>query len=338
MAETEKIRLAHGSGGRLSRELVDKVFLRYFGGSELARLDDAAVLSASSRRLAFTTDAYVVQPLFFPGGDIGRIAVCGTVNDLSVKGAKPKWISAAFVLEEGLPIADLKRICASMRRAAQEAGVEIVTGDTKVVEKGKADGIFIATAGVGEISGSAVIGAAKVQPGDAVLVSGPVGAHGVAVLNARHGLGLKSAIKSDAAPLNALTAAVLKASRNVHAMRDLTRGGLAGALVEIAGSAGVGIELEAEAVPVSEQVRAASALLGLDPLYSANEGRLVCFVPKKDAQSVLKAMHSRPEGRGAAIVGHVPGRARGGAVLLKTGVGGARKLILAEGEQLPRIC
>ncbi|HOX23315.1 MAG TPA: hydrogenase expression/formation protein HypE [Elusimicrobiales bacterium] len=337
-ASNNKIRLGHGSGGRLSRELVDKVFLKYFADKELARLDDAAALKTAFSRLAFTTDSYVVSPLFFPGADIGRLAVCGTVNDLSVKGAIPKWLSAAFILEEGLPFETLERVCASMRAAAIEAGVAIVTGDTKVVEKGKADGLFISTAGVGEIPPGVDLSSAYARKGDAVIVSGALGAHGLAVLNARHGLGLKGAIKSDAAPLNKLAAAVLKACPRAHVMRDLTRGGLAGALVEIAESSGVKIEIEAEAVPVERQVRAAAAILGLDPLYSANEGRLVCFAPAQDSEKIVRAMRADPNGKGSAVIGFVVGACAGGAVLLRTEVGGVRKLALAEGEQLPRIC
>jgi len=338
MAKLETIRLAHGSGGRLSRELVNRVFLKYFPARELARLDDSAVFKTSSSRLALTTDSYVVSPLFFPGGDIGRLAVCGTVNDLSVKGAVPKWLSAAFILEEGLSFEVLQRVCASMRSAAREAGVEIITGDTKVVEKGKADGLFITTAGVGEIPAGIDLSSAYIRKGDAVIVSGSLGAHGVAVLNARHGLGLKSAIKSDAAPLNRLTASVLKVSRCTHAMRDLTRGGLAGALVEISESSGVRIEISGEAVPVDKPVRAASALLGIDPLYAANEGRLVCFAPARDSEKILRAMRQHPCGKGAAVIGLVSGVCPGGSVLLKTAIGGSRRLMLAEGEQLPRIC
>jgi len=338
MAEDRKIRLAHGSGGRLSRELVNRVFLKYFSGRELSRLDDAAAFKTSASQLAMTTDSYVVSPLFFPGGDIGRLAVCGTVNDLSVKGAVPKWLSAAFILEEGLPFELLERVCASMRAAAREAGVEIVTGDTKVVEKGKADGLFITTAGVGEIPEGVNLSSASARKGDAVLVSGPLGAHGVAVLNARHDLGLKSAIKSDAAPLNELVRSVLKASPSVHAMRDLTRGGLAGALVEISESSNIKIEIEGEAVPVDKPVRAACALLGVDPLYAANEGRLVCFAPARDSEKILRAMRRHSCGRGAVVIGVVSGSCAGGSVLLKTGIGGARRLMLAEGEQLPRIC
>ncbi|MDD2772897.1 MAG: hydrogenase expression/formation protein HypE [Elusimicrobiales bacterium] len=332
----DRILLAHGGGGGLSRSLVGEVFAAYFENPILRRMDDAAELPVSGRRLAFTTDSFVVDPLFFPGGDIGKIAVCGTVNDLSVKGAVPRWISAAFILEEGLEISLLRRIAASMRAAADEAGVSIVTGDTKVVEKGKADKIFITTSGIGEIPDGTDVSAANVREGDVLIISGPLGAHGAAVMNARHSLGIKSGIESDCAPLNRVAAAVLQCGQ-VHAMRDLTRGGLAAALNEISAASDCEIELDEALVPVAPDVSAACALLGLDPLYIANEGRLAAFVPAAAAPRALADMRAQRYGESAAIGGLVLSKGKAG-VRLKTRAGGLRVLRMPEGEQLPRIC
>ncbi len=331
----EKILLAHGGGGAISRRLLERVFLKYFDNAILRGLDDAAELPVCKGRLALTTDSYVVSPVEFPGGDIGKLAVCGTVNDLAVKGATPKWLSAAFILEEGLEFSLLERIAASMRAAADEAGVAIVTGDTKVVERGKADKLFITTAGVGEIPNGIYISAANARPGDAIIISGPLGAHGVTVMNARHNLGIKSGIETDSAPLAKLAAAA--ANNGATVMRDLTRGGLAAALNEIAAAAAVTIELDEELAPVDNAVAAACSLLGLDPLDIANEGRLVAFVPQERAQAALAAMRGASYGGGAVIAGRV--LASGKALVeLKTKTGGRRILRLPEGEQLPRIC
>ena len=336
MPGLEKVALAHGSGGRLSRELVETVFLKSFANPALAPLEDSAEVKIPGATLAFTTDSYVVTPVEFPGADIGRVAVCGTVNDLAVKGARPLALSAGFILEEGFPGALLLRIVASMRRAAAEAGVEIVTGDTKVVEKGKADGIFINTAGVGLIPGGRRLTSVSLKPGDAVLVSGCLAEHGVAVMNARDRLGLEGGIKSDAAPLNGLIEAALKVP-GVRAMRDITRGGLATVLNEVSGACGLTAELDEEAVPVSPAARNACALLGLDPLYVANEGKIALFCPPEAAPRVLKAMRAHRYGRGAAVVGRMIKEKRP-QVRLATSIGGSRVLLMLEGEQLPRIC
>ncbi|MDD2806301.1 MAG: hydrogenase expression/formation protein HypE [Elusimicrobiales bacterium] len=336
MAALEKVVLAHGSGGRLSRELVEQVFLKNFSNPALAPLEDAAEVKIPGATLAFTTDSYVVTPVEFPGADIGRVAVCGTVNDLAVKGARPLALSAGFILEEGFPGALLARIVASMRRAADEAGVKIVTGDTKVVEKGKADGVFINTSGVGLIPKGRRLTSARVLAGDAVIVSGNLAEHGVAVMNARDRLGLEGGIKSDAAPLNGLAEAVLKIS-GVRAMRDITRGGLATVLNEVSGACALGLELDEEAVPVAVPVKNACALLGLDPLYVANEGKLALFCSPEAAPKVLKAMRAHRYGRNAAVVGRAV-REKQPRVRLNTAIGGSRILLMLEGEQLPRIC
>lgn len=329
------ILLGHGSGGRLSRELVETVFLNYFSDPALAPLEDAAEVAAGRERLAFTTDSYVVTPVEFPGADIGRVAVCGTVNDLAVKGARPLAISAAFILEEGFPVELLRKVCASMRRAAREAGVPIVTGDTKVVEKGKADGIFINTSGVGLIPPGRRLAPCSVKDGDLIIVSGNLGDHGVAVMNARNRLGLRGGIKSDASPLNGLIEAALGVP-GVRAMRDITRGGLATVINEVAGACGLGAELEEDAIPVAPATRGACALLGLDPLFVANEGKIAIFCAPDSAPALLRALRSHRYGRKAAVAGRM---ARGDRrVRLITGIGGSRILLMLEGEQLPRIC
>ncbi|MFH1620415.1 MAG: hydrogenase expression/formation protein HypE [bacterium] len=330
------VMLSHGSGGRLTHELIKEVFAAKFSNPVLDAMDDAARLARPKGCVAFTTDSYVVTPLEFPGGDIGRISVCGTINDLAMKGANAAGISASFIIEEGLEFSVLERIVASMRRAADEAGVKIVTGDTKVVEKGKADRLFITTSGIGVIPDKVSISGSNAGPGDAVIVSGNLAEHGVAVMNARNNLGLEGGIKSDGAPLNGLVEAMLRVSKNIRVMRDLTRGGLATALNEIASASGCSIEIEEERVPVSAGVGAACDLLGLDPLYVANEGKLVAFVPQKDAGKVLAAMRKQRYGKNAVIAGRVlKGPAK---VSLNTRVGGSRTLLMLEGEQLPRIC
>ncbi|OGR52949.1 MAG: hydrogenase expression/formation protein HypE [Elusimicrobia bacterium GWA2_62_23] len=336
MAEFTKVLLGHGSGGRLSRDLVEQVFLKGFSNAALAPLEDAAELTLGGARLAFTTDSYVVTPVEFPGADIGRVAVCGTVNDLAVKGAVPAALSAGFILEEGFPAALLRRIVASMRQAAKEAGVEIVTGDTKVVEKGKADGIFINTSGVGLIPKGRSLTSAAVKPGDVIIVSGNLAEHGVAVMNARNKLGLEGGIKSDAVPLNGLIAAALR-TPGVRAIRDITRGGLATVLNEVSGACGLSAELEEDAVPVSPAARNACALLGLDPMYVANEGKIVLFVSPAAAPGVLKALRAHKYGRRAAAVGAML-KEKKPQVRLRTGIGGSRIMLMLEGEQLPRIC
>jgi len=333
------ILLAHGSGGRLSHELIEQVFAPAFHNPLLARMDDSAVLPTlpPGARPALTTDAYVVQPLFFPGGDIGRLAVCGTVNDLAMLGAQPLALSAAFVLEEGLPLPDLQRIVASMAKAAAEAGVPIATGDTKVVEHGQADGCFITTAGIGAIPAGVDLSGANARPGDAVLLSGTLGDHGLAIMSQREGLRFEAPLASDVAPLNGLVRQMLEATPRIHTLRDPTRGGLATTLNEIAAQSGVEIVLEESAVPIRPAVQGLAELLGLDPLYVANEGKLIAIVPEPDAGVVLAAMRAHPLGQDAAIIGRVQA-GRSGRVSLHTVLGAHRILDMLSGELLPRIC
>ncbi|MBN1862462.1 MAG: hydrogenase expression/formation protein HypE, partial [Dehalococcoidales bacterium] len=300
----DRILLAHGSGGRLAHELVTKEFVSALANPLLAKLDDAAVFDLDGK-LAFTTDSYVVSPLFFPGGDIGKLAVCGTVNDLAMTGAKPRYLSLSFIIEEGLSRRDLAQIVASVRRAAQEAEVEVVTGDTKVVNRNSADGLFINTAGIGIIAEGVSISGANARPGDQVLLSGPIGDHGIAVLSRREGLSFATRLESDCAPLGKLVAEMLAVSRNIHCLRDPTRGGLATTLNELAGQSKVGISIEEDKIPVREEVLAAGEMLGLDPLYIANEGKLVAIVPPEDADSILEAMRNNKYGGQAAVIGEV---------------------------------
>ncbi len=336
---TEVVLLAHGSGGQLSHDLVGQVFAAAFANPILGRLDDSAVLPAPPEggRLAFTTDGYVVRPLFFPGGDIGRLAVCGTVNDLSMSGAEARFLSASFVVEEGFPIADLGRIAASMAQAACEAGVQIVTGDTKVVERGHADGCFITTAGVGIIPPGLDISGANARPGDAVLLSGTVGDHGLAIMSQREGLRFETPLHSDVAPLNGLVRAMLEVCPDIHCLRDPTRGGLATTLNELAAQSRVEIVVEEAPIPVRPTVQGLCELLGLDPLYVANEGKLIAIVPAPAADGVLAALRAHPLGRDAAIIGRVQA-GRPGRVALRTTLGAQRILDMMVGELLPRIC
>lgn len=332
-----RITLAHGAGGRLSHDLVQELFMPFFANDLLRALDDSAVIPAHAQRIAFTTDAYVVKPLFFPGGDIGRLAVCGTVNDLAMAGARPVGLSASFILEEGLSIEDLERVLASMKEAAKEAEVMVVAGDTKVVEHGAAQGLYIATSGLGTIPEGVIIGSARAAPGDAIIVSGPIGDHEIAVLMARGEFSLQGRIESDCAPLNGLVEAMLKASQAIHALRDPTRGGMATVLWEIANASQVGVVVEEGRIPIREQVKAVCDLLGFDPYYLANEGRLIAFVPEGETKSVFSAMQAHPLGREAAIIGRVVAE-HPGKVLLKTPIGGHRLLDPLSGEQFPRIC
>ncbi len=331
-----KIRMAHGSGGRLMHRLIGEIFAVRFGGAEGGIGDDAAELPTTEPPLAFTVDSFVVKPLFFPGGDIGKLAVCGTVNDLAAKGARPEFLSAAFVLEEGLEVSVLERIADSMARTAQEAGVRIVTGDTKVVERGGADQLYITTSGVGRILPGVHISGGRARPGDRVVVTGPLGDHGIAVLVARGELEVEGDLVSDCAPLGNLVMAVLERGIEVHVLRDPTRGGLATTLVEIAGQSGVRIVLEEEALPVRPHVAQACELLGLDPLYVANEGKMTAVLPEGAVDSFLQVVRSRPEGKDAAVVGRV--EEGGPGVVLHTRVGGMRPVIMLEGDPLPRIC
>ena len=377
--DSDKILLAHGSGGQLSHELVERLFLRYFSNPILSRLEDAAVLEERGKRqkaggkkqeaegkkqeaegksqeagfvhlascllhpepgdrLAFTTDSYVVSPIFFPGGDIGKLAVCGTINDLAMSGATPLYLSAGFILEEGLPLADLERVVASMAATAQAAGVQIVAGDTKVVDRGKADKLFINTAGVGLVPAGVELGGDHVQPGDAIILSGTIGDHGMTIMSQREGLSFASPLKSDCAPLHGLVSSMLEvAPQALHCLRDPTRGGLATTLNEVADKSGVGIEIYEEAIPVRDTVRAACELLGLDPLYVANEGKLVAFVAPEAADALLTAMRAHEHGQDAAIIGRATAE-HGGRVVLRTALGARRLLDMLVGEQLPRIC
>ncbi len=329
--------LAHGGGGKLMHQLLEGVFMPALRNPHLDRRHDGAVLEVKGLRLAFTTDTYVVQPLFFPGGDIGSLAVNGSVNDLVMCGARPQWLSAGFILEEGLPMDTLRRVVQSMRQAADAAGVEFVTGDTKVVDKGKGDGLFINTTGIGLIEHQLLIGPARVQAGDVILVNGDLGRHGMAIMSVREGLEFESAIESDCAPLTGPVAAMLAAGIEIHCLRDLTRGGLASALNEIAGTAGVRIEVDESAIPVRDDVRAACEILGLDPLYVANEGRFVAFVSSRDLPRALSVMESDPLGAGARLIGTVTEAGRA-SVTVKTRMGVKRILDMLSGEQLPRIC
>lgn len=336
---SDRILLAHGSGGLLSHELIRDLFARHFDNPFLRPMNDSALLPAlPAGRLALSTDSYVVQPLFFPGGDIGTLAVSGTVNDLAVVGAEPLYLTAGFILEEGLLVETLERVVLSMAATARTAGVPIVTGDTKVVERGAADGLFINTAGVGVVPEGRVLGPGELRPGDRLLVSGTVGDHGMAVMMKREGLTFESALESDCAPLNGLVAALFEATPpgSVHALRDATRGGLVTVLNEWA-TAGVGIEIEEEAVPVREEVRAVSELLGLDPLYAANEGKVVIAVAPEGAGAALAALRAHPLGQGAALIGEVTGE-HPGRVALRTPYGARRILQMLTGAPLPRIC
>ncbi len=333
----ERITMSHGAGGKATHTLIEAVFLDAFRNPLLEPLEDAARLHVNGAGVALTTDSYVVSPLFFPGGDIGDLAVNGTVNDLSVAGAVPLYLSAGFILEEGFPVEDLTRIVASMRAAAREAGVQVVTGDTKVVQKGKADGCYINTAGVGVIEHEGSLGIANAQPGDAILVSGPIGDHGVTIMLARGELDIEADIVSDTAPLNGLVAGLLGATSGVRALRDATRGGVATILNEIATAAGVGVLIVEDDIPVRPQVRGAAELLGIDPMYVACEGRLVAVVDAAEADTALAALRAHPQGQQAAVIGKVTAEPQG-IVQLKTAFGGTRIVDLLVGDPLPRIC
>jgi hydrogenase expression/formation protein HypE len=338
--------MAHGSGGKLSHDLVENLFLRYLKNPTLLRLEDSAVMElpgsgtpGSESRVALSTDSYVVSPLFFPGGDIGKLAVCGTVNDLSMSGARPLWLSAGFILEEGLALADLERVVASMAAATEQAGVQIVTGDTKVVDHGSADKLFINTAGVGLVPQGVAIGGDRAQPGDRVILNGTIGDHGMTIMTQREGLRFDSPLESDCAPLNGLVASLLEAlpAGAIHCLRDPTRGGLATALNELAERSNVGIEMDERAVPVQDAVRGACELLGLDPLYVANEGKLVAVVAPEHSEAALAKFRDHEYGREAAVVGQVT-EAHAGRVVLRTMLGSRRIVDMLAGEQLPRIC
>jgi hydrogenase expression/formation protein HypE len=381
-SNSDQVLLGHGSGGQMTAELIQRLFVPGFGNDILAALEDQAVLDwpggeepnpptpfptgeggedsravlessppspvgkgvgglgsslPSRHRLAFTTDSFVVRPLFFPGGDIGTLAVHGTVNDLAVGGAKPLFLSAAFILEEGLPLADLKRIVASMRQACAEAGVALVTGDTKVVDKGKGDGVFITTAGIGVVPEGRSLSIHNARPGDRILVSGTLGDHGIAIMSVREGIDFETVLESDTAPLHDLARVMLETCPGIRCMRDPTRGGLSSAVNELAAASKVGVELSEETIPLRPEVRGACEMLGLDPLYVANEGKLIAVVPPADADRLLTVMKGHRLGRDAAIIGTVVADHRG-MVTMRSLVGGERVVTLLAGEQLPRIC
>lgn len=338
----QTVTLAHGGGGKAMRDLIDDVFAGSFNNPMLAPLEDQArcdlaALAGRGDRLAFTTDSFVVDPLFFPGGDVGELAVNGTVNDLAMSGAEPVFLSCSVILEEGLPIETLRRVAESMRAAADAAGVAIVTGDTKVVDRGAADKLFINTAGIGVIPEGVDIAARRARPGDAILVNGYIADHGAAIMSAREDLGLETPLESDTQPLHGLVRAMLAACPDIHCLRDATRGGLASVLNEFAQAAEVGMVLDETAIPVSEPVKGVCEILGLDPLYFANEGKLVALVPGDRSEAVLAAMRAHPAGEHAAIIGRVTDQPRG-TVILETGFGGQRIVDMLVGEQLPRIC
>jgi hydrogenase expression/formation protein HypE len=329
--------MGHGGGGQLSAELVEHIFAPAFGGRVLADLADSATVTLGGARLAFSTDSYVVRPLFFPGGSIGDLAVNGTVNDLAMSGARAAYLSCGFILEEGVEMSQVARVAEALGAAARAAGVEIATGDTKVVESGHGDGVYINTAGIGLVPDGVDIRPQRAEPGDVVIVSGPIGVHGVAVMSVREGLEFGTEIESDCAALGGLVEAMLAVTPDLHVLRDPTRGGLAAALNEIARAASVGVLLQERAVPVPSEVANACAILGLDPLYVANEGKLVAFVPRAEAEAVLAAMRAHPLGAQAAVIGECVD-SHPGMVVARTGLGGTRVVDLPIGEQLPRIC
>ena len=337
VSQYPQVLLAHGGGGRLMHQLIEQVFVGAFSNPLLEARHDGATFEVNSARMAFTTDSYVVRPLFFPGGDIGTLAVNGTVNDLAMCGARPLYLSAGFILEEGLPVETLWRIVRSMKRAADLAGVLVVTGDTKVVDRGKGDGVFINTAGVGVVEHGLTISPAAVRPGDAILLSGDIGRHGIAIMAVREGLEFENAIESDCEPVSGLVTRLIDAGVSVRCLRDLTRGGLTSALVEISEAAGVRLQIDEEAVPVREDVQGACEILGFDPLYLANEGRFVAFVAPEDAGRALAIMRAHPAGEGASAVGKVAEEGRP-VVTLRSRIGTSRLLDMFSGEQLPRIC
>jgi hydrogenase expression/formation protein HypE len=352
-SQYDNVLLGHGSGGQLTNDLIRGLFVPAFDNEVLSALEDQATISdcklqiadcklsdnANWRagRLALTTDSFVVRPIFFPGGDIGSLAVHGTVNDLAVGGARPLWLAAAFILEEGLPLADLKRIVVSMRQACDDAGIALVTGDTKVVDRGKGDQIFITTTGIGLVPDGLALSIRNARPGDRVLVSGTMGDHGIAIMSVREGIEFETVLESDSASLHDLTRVMLDVSPSIRSMRDPTRGGLASALNELASASRVGVAIEETAIPVRPEVRAACEMLGLDPLYVANEGKLIAIVPAEDADRLLAAMRDHRLGHRAAIIGSVVADHRG-MVVQKSRIGGERVVTMLAGEQLPRIC
>ena len=343
LSRYDRIVLGHGGGGLLTNELIQGLFLPAFGNEVLDALEDQATLrlggdnGVRAPRVAMTTDSFVVRPLFFPGGDIGKLSVHGTVNDLAVGGARPLYLSAAFILEEGMPVSDLKRIVASMRSACDEAGVALVTGDTKVVDRGKGDQVFITTTGIGLVPEGRSLSIRAARPGDCLVVSGTIGDHGIAIMSVREGIEFETVLESDSAPLTDLVRVMLEACPSIRAMRDPTRGGLSSAVNELAGASRVGVRLDEAAIPVRPEVSGACEMLGLDPLYVANEGKLIAVVPAEDADRLVAVMRTHPLGRNAALIGQVVAE-HPGMVTLRSVVGGERVVTLLSGEQLPRIC
>ncbi len=332
-----QVDMSHGAGGRAMAQLIDELFMGAFDNPAKNRDHDAALLDRPAGRVVMSTDSFVVSPLFFPGGDIGKLAVCGTVNDLAMGGGVPRYLTAGFILEEGFPLSDLARIVESMAATAREAGVAIVSGDTKVVERGHGDGIYINTSGLGVVPDGIEISGHRAQPGDAILINGPIGDHGVAIMSKRENLSFGSAIESDCQPLADLVGAMLSAVPDIHVLRDPTRGGIGATMNEIAQQSGVGIELDEAAIPVRREVKSACELLGLDPLYVANEGKLVAICPADQADKLLAVMQAHPRGQGSAVIGRVMEDDRQ-FVRMVTGFGGTRMVDWMAGEQLPRIC
>jgi hydrogenase expression/formation protein HypE len=337
LMEYKNVLLAHGGGGKLSHQMIQKIFISQFKNDLLDPLHDGAMFTLGGARCAFSTDSYVINPIFFPGGDIGTLAVNGTVNDLAMCGARPLYLSSAFIIEEGLPMEDLWRVVLSMKQAAETAGVQLVTGDTKVVDRGKGDKLFINTSGIGIIPDGVQINPKQAKPGDKIILSGSIAEHGIAIMSVREGLEFETQIESDCAPLNGLVETMLATSKDIHVLRDPTRGGVASVLNEIAESAQVGISIREEQIPVSEEVRGACEILGFDPLYVANEGKLIAFVSEESADNVLKAMRVHPLGKNAILIGEVVAN-HPGTVIMKTRIGGSRVVDMLSGEQLPRIC
>jgi len=337
ISDYEKVLLAHGGGGTLSHQLIQKMFFSQFNNPLLNQEHDGAIFEIGGTRFAFSTDSYVVQPIFFPGGNIGELAVNGTVNDLSMCGAKPLYLSCGFIIEEGFPMNELWEVVLAMKNAAEKANVQIVTGDTKVVDKGKGDKIFINTAGIGIIQNDVQISPANCKVGDVILLNGFIADHGIAIMSARENLSFETSIKSDCAPLNSLVEKILAVSKNIHVLRDPTRGGVASALNEIAQKANVGILIEEDKIPIREEVKAACELLGFDPLYIANEGKLLAMVAEEDAGKVLNEMKKHPYGKDSTIIGKVTAENLK-TVIMKTSIGSKRIVDMLSGEQLPRIC
>ena len=332
-----KVLLGHGSGGKLSHQLVEELFVKHFYNSKLAKLDDQAQLGSLKGRLAFSTDSFVVNPLFFPGGNIGKLAVCGTVNDVAMAGAEPKYLSAGFIIEEGFPLSKLEEIVMTMAETAKEAGVQIVTGDTKVVEKGLADGLYINTSGIGVIYPKIKTSGSMAQVGDKIIINGTMGDHGIVVMAERHGISFQSPVLSDCAPLNGLVKEIIEACPAVRVLRDPTRGGVATTLNEIAGQSNKGVILYEEKLPIKPEIQGVCDILGLDPLYVANEGKVLTVVPSEMAEEVLSVIRKNPLGKDAEIIGEVVD-SHPGKVILKTLVGGSRVVDMLQGAQLPRIC